>query len=286
MLIPPPRRSPDTTALTGRARELSRELPAHVVIAERAAAWVWGVDVLPPGAREATWPIEVAHPPDLPPPGLPHCRPRPAELPADDIAEHEGVRLTAPERTALDCARWLPRLEAVAALDQFLRAGLDPTALTRRVRRLTGEPHARRLREILRLSDAGAVLPGESWTRVHIMDAGLPRPATQIPVMAADRPRFFLDMGYEQYRTAVEYDGEAFHTGPACRNRDTARRTWIRTHHGWEIIVVTKEDILFHPAPFLEALATTLMHRGWTPTPSQLGRLELKLARLRRRRPP
>lgn len=280
------RRPSPPDVLTARVRSLAPVLPAHAVIAERTAAWLWGVDALPMGARRAGRPIELAVPAGRAPSDPPGCRARRTHLPAEDVTELGGVRLTTRERTALDCARWLPRLEATAALDQFLRAGVDAALLRERVRLLAGEPNARHLHEILTLSDAGAVLPGETYTRVRIMDAGLPRPQTQIPVPSSGRPRFFLDMGYECYRTAVEYDGEEFHTGRAHRQRDTARRTWIRERHGWEIIVVTKEDVLFNPEPFLEALATVLMHRGWKPTPAQLNRIDTKLTRLRRHRPP
>ncbi|ACY99428.1 type IV toxin-antitoxin system AbiEi family antitoxin [Thermomonospora curvata] len=272
--------------LTARIRSLWQAAPAHAVIAERAAAWLWGIDALPMGADRATWPIELAVPADRPLPDPPGCRVRRTHLPDADVTEVDGIRLTTFERTALDCARRLPRREAVAALDQFLRAGVDAASLRRRARLLAGRPNARRLREILALSDPGAMLPGETYTRLCIVDAGLPRPRTQIPVGRPDRPRFFLDMGYAEHLTAVEYDGEEFHTGRGRRHRDAARRTWIRDHHGWEIIVVTKEDILFNPVPFLEALTTTLLHRGWNPAPARLHRIEAELAALRRSHTP
>lgn len=60
------------------------------------------------------------------------------DVPADHIVEKAGVRLTSPARTALDCARWLPRYEAVAALDQFLRRGVKPEELAKMARTLPG----------------------------------------------------------------------------------------------------------------------------------------------------
>ncbi|SEF91075.1 Very-short-patch-repair endonuclease [Thermomonospora echinospora] len=272
--------------LTARVRSLASVLPAHAVFAERTAAWLWGVDASSMGVGRADRPIELAVPAGRASPDIPGCRTRGGHLPAEDVTYLDGVRVTTRERTALDCARWLPRLEAIAALDQFLRAGTDAALLRRRMRLLTGETHARRLREVLTLADAGAMLPGETYTRIRVMDAGLPRPRTQIPVPSSGRPRFFLDMGYEDHLTAVEYDGEEFHTARAHCRRDAARRTWIREHHGWEIIVVTKEDVLFNPAPFLETLTTILMHRGWSPAPARLDRIAAKLTRLRRHRPP
>lgn len=267
--------------LAERARAVSRALPSHVVVTRRTAAWLWGLDVLPPGVRDARWPVEVAVPPDRSPPRRPGCRSFLTSLPPTDLTEFSGVRLTTLERTALDCGRWLPRAEAVAALDQFLRSGVSRGALTERAALLAGRRNARRLREVIEISDAGAMLPGESWTRTLIVDAGLPRPVTQIPTIDQGR-RFYLDMGYEEFLVAVEYDGEEFHTRQEDRAHDDARRTWLRTVAGWEIIVVTREDVLFNPVPFLSALTTALMERGWTPTPEQLDQLEIRLAALRR----
>jgi hypothetical protein len=66
----------------------------------------------------------------------------------------------------------------VAALDQFLRRQVDIESLGSRASALAGRRNARRLREVLWLGDAGAQAPSESWTRVLIIDAGLPRPRT------------------------------------------------------------------------------------------------------------
>ena len=59
------------------------------------------------------------------------------------------------------------------------------------------------------LFDAGAQSPKETWLRLLLIQAGLPRPQTQIPV----RDEFgeaiaYLDMGWEDMKVAVEYDGE------------------------------------------------------------------------------
>ncbi|GAA3737035.1 hypothetical protein GCM10022205_23770 [Spinactinospora alkalitolerans] len=52
----------------------------------------------------------------------------------------EGVRATTLERTALDCGRLLPRLEALAALDQFVRIGVSRVDLLRRCADMRGAP--------------------------------------------------------------------------------------------------------------------------------------------------
>ena len=52
---------PDPRALAVRAHALgitSRD----VVACRRTAAWLWGLDVLPPGKRHDEWPVEVVVP--------------------------------------------------------------------------------------------------------------------------------------------------------------------------------------------------------------------------------
>lgn len=45
--------------LAARAAALSSLLPEDVVMVRRTAAWIWGLDVLPPGVDEADWEIEL-----------------------------------------------------------------------------------------------------------------------------------------------------------------------------------------------------------------------------------
>jgi hypothetical protein len=270
--------------LRARAIVLSRRLPSYAVVGRRTAAWMWGLDVLPPGVSAAAWPVEVLVPPGRSPPRREGCRCYVADYADGDVALLGGTRVTSRERTALDCARWLPRLQAVAALDRFLRAGVDPGVLAARAAVLAGERNARQLREVLALGDRGAVLPGESWTRTVIVDTGFPRPRTQVPVPGPLGTSLFIDLGYADYRVGVEYDGERHHMAPRDRERDETRRRWLRDELGWELIVVTKSDVLATPYPFLAALMTALFERGWSPHDDELIEICTRLDRLKRRR--
>ncbi|MFD0853416.1 hypothetical protein ACFQ07_14355, partial [Actinomadura adrarensis] len=176
----------------------------------------------------------------------------------------------------------LPRAEAVAALDQFLRADVDRAQLRAMARALADYRDSSRLREVLRLGDAGAASPGESWTRFTVIDTGFPRPRTQIPVMGPRGVPFYIDLGYEEFRVGLEYDGEHHHTGRYARARDETRRRWLAQEKGWEVIPVTR-DFLTRPVPYLEALLTALLHRGWNPSDKALHRITTRLTRLSRR---
>ncbi|WP_433237450.1 hypothetical protein [Actinomadura nitritigenes] len=267
--------------LTVRAAALSGLLPPDAVIARRTAAWIWGIDVLPPGVNETDWDVELITP------GPAECATGPpvadhVDLPPDHVREEAGIRVTSRARTALDCTRWLPRSEAVAALDQFLRNGVDTDELKAMARTLPGYHGNRRLRDLLRLGDRGAASPGESWVRTAVVDAGFPRPRTQVPVAGPRDRCLYVDLGYEDYRVGIEYDGERHHTGRAARAHDESRRRWLGREMGWQIIPVTKL-FLYRPAPYLEALLTALLQRGWKPDAATMNRITARLTTLSRR---
>ncbi|MGW0809545.1 DUF559 domain-containing protein [Nonomuraea sp. NPDC002799] len=180
------------------------------------------------------------------------------------------------ERTALDCARWLPRVEAVALLDQFARRGVDLDALWHR--RL----HSWRLRDTLSLADRGAASPGESRLRVILVEGGLPRPATQIKVELGGDRSVYLDLGWEEFKVAVEYDGQEHHTSPTDRQHDTDRREELR-RRGWRVIAVRRDVIPGQIADLLHHAASALIERGWRPCPEEPMRILRRIRAARRR---
>ncbi|MDA0634721.1 hypothetical protein OUY22_14955 [Nonomuraea sp. MCN248] len=186
-------------------------------------------------------------------------------LPAADVTLHDGIRVTTPARTAFDCAHWLPRAEAVVVLDQFLRRGLDLDLL--RHRTLSG-----RARGVLGLADRRAASPRESWLRVMLADCGLPRPVTQLRVALPGGRHACLDLGWEAYQVAVEYDGREHHTTPADRHDDERRREELR-RHGWRVVVAGPDVIPGRAADLLEAVAGALIERGWRPGPEGMARI-------------
>lgn len=252
-----------------RARAITLASPPGVVVVRRSAAWLRGIDVMPPGAEGHRWPLEVAVAPHETPPHRPGLKGFRAPLPASDLIVIDGVATTTDLRTALDCGRFLPRLQAVAAVDAFLHAGsVDKGELWARALPLAGERNCALLRDVVLVSDAGAQSPPESWTRVRLIDAGLPAPTTQIAVgqLYAGRAAAYLDMGYEAYLVAVEFDGEEFH-GPEAQAHDVARRQWLRDDGGWAIVVVRKGDVLRDHPLMVARVAQLLVSRG-APIPA------------------
>lgn len=108
----------------------------------------------------------------------------------------------------------------------------------------------KQLRQMLALVDSGAESPQETRTRLAIISAGLPRPRIQIEVYkewGAVVAR--LDMGWEQWRVGVEYDGAQHWTDPRVRAKDIDRTAQLE-ERGWRIIRVSadllrnRQDIL------------------------------------------
>ena len=98
--------------------------------------------------------------------------------------------------------RLFPHLDALAAA-----TGIGVQDVLTLAHRYPGARGVRKARGIVPLLDAGAQSPRESWLRMLLVDAGFPRPATQIKVSDAFRTAY-VDMGWEELRIGLEYDGD------------------------------------------------------------------------------
>ncbi|MGD9527455.1 hypothetical protein [Pseudonocardia sp.] len=145
-----------------------------------------------------------------------------APLADDETCRIDGLRVTSLSRTLVDVARWVPFMQAVVVLDAALRraaladgapeAAPGPAWATlkaasdvalRRAHGWQGAPHARRAAAF---ADWRSESPGESRSRVALLDAGLPAPELQgrIPT-ALGEPR--ADFLWREQRTVGEFDG-------------------------------------------------------------------------------
>jgi very-short-patch-repair endonuclease len=90
--------------------------------------------------------------------------------------------------------------------------------------------------------DAGSQSPKESWLRMLLTDAGFPRPTTQIAVRDEFGYEFaYLDMGWEDVRVAVEYDGDQHRSDRAQYLWDIKRLRMLNSL-GWTHVRVVNED--------------------------------------------
>lgn len=225
--------------------------PADAVLTLRhraAAAWLWsGRQGIVSGlAASALWGarwvdddavIELNWPNHRAPPGV---LTRKDTLLEDEIA-FRGLPVTTPERTAFDLARHGFEIEAVARLDALARATHYKDDDVRRLAQR--HPHVRHLRRVDRVLDwvdAGAESPQESRVRMMLVRAGYPKPATQIPVLAPDGyPRYYLDMGWEELKVAVEYDGEHHREDDRTYRNDIIRSEYVASLD-WIVVRVLK----------------------------------------------
>jgi hypothetical protein len=137
------------------------------------------------------------------------------ELRDDERQLLRGVPLTTPARTAFDLGRQPGRTVALIRVDALANAtALRPAAIEGLIKRHPGVRGLRQPRGVVDLMDSGAESPQETRTRLVLVDAGLPRPQTQI---AVDRWR--IDMGWEEFKVGVEYDGEQHWKDPPTRTR-------------------------------------------------------------------
>ncbi len=110
------------------------------------------------------------------------------------------------------------------------------------------------------LFDPGAQSPKESWLRVVLIQAGLPRPQTQIPVLDefGDSAIAYLDMGWEDVKVAVEYDGEQ-HRSDRRQYTWDVRRLEMLERLGWIVIRVVAGD---RPAEIVGRVRSALARRA------------------------
>jgi hypothetical protein len=184
-------------------------------------------------------PVELIWTNNHPPPGI---IARNERFTCDEVIEINGMAVATPQRTAFDLGRFLRRDAAVTHLDALARAtGLASEHMLPLTAMYKGARGIRRFRTAIDLMDDGAQSPKETWLRLLLIDAGYPRPQTQIPVLDSGVARAFLDMGWEDIMVAVEYDGEQHRTDRRRYVWDMRRQAFIE-RKGWIDIRVINED--------------------------------------------
>ncbi|WP_156660940.1 hypothetical protein [Mycobacterium sp. 852002-51163_SCH5372311] len=170
--------------------------------------------------------------------------------------------VTTPERTAFDIGRGGAIHSAVARLDALAAAtGFKVEDVLHIARCHHGSPGLRRLETALELVDAGAQSPRESYLRLLLIEAGFPRPQTQIPVLGANGlPAAYIDVGWEQYMVGVEYEGEHHQTERGVYVYDIQRLEMLE-QKGWLIVRVVTED---RRADIIRRVRAAMVERVWS----------------------
>ena len=182
---------------------------------------------------------------------------------AHDEFSSEGLTIATPARTAFDLGRFLKRGPAIARMDALMRARPfsieDVLVLAKRHRGARG---VKLLTDALPLVDGGAASPRETWLRLLFIDGGLPRPATQVPIVGPNgRVLRTVDMAWEEFMILVEYDGDQHRTSREQYVKDLRVIPELE-RLGWIVLRVIKED---HPGDIVRRARCALVARGWHP---------------------
>lgn len=178
----------------------------------------------------------------------------------DEVGVIADLPLTTPARTALDLACWYPRNDAVVAIDALARATrLELADVGALAQRYPGRRNIVAAREAIDLADAGSESPQETRLRLLLVDGGLPKPETQIPIFD-ERGRQVArgDMGWEGWKIIVEYDGDHHRTDERQYHGDILRSERIQAA-GWILVRVTAKD---RPGAVLQRVRAAIARRA------------------------
>jgi hypothetical protein len=164
------------------------------------------------------------------------------DVPDADQTVIDGIACTSLARTVADMVRLAPPEAGLSIADAALRfAAWDDaeraydegaaenlrSQIRSRMERNARARGIRRGRHVLDLADGRAQLPGESVSRLYLVQLGFAVPRLQVPIPAPDGGRYFVDFGLDDVNAWGEYDGEAKYLDPALRGPATLEQTLL-----------------------------------------------------------
>lgn len=185
------------------------------------------------------------------------------EIRDDELCDIDGISCTTVARTAYDLGRRLRLESGVIRIDDLLNATRSQRAdVFSLAQRYPGARGIRQLRETLEYVDAGAESPQETRLRLLLVQSGIERPVTQIPVtnkwgVAVRR----IDMGWPEWMVGVEYDGEQHWTNPDIHAGDIERLEFLAAK-GWLIVRVSARQLRYQRPEIVRRVREALASRG------------------------
>lgn len=183
-----------------------------------------------------------------------------------------GLVVADPMDVLLDLAGLLPHDDLVACIDALgslrrkdVRVPVETVRCT--AQSMTGR-HVRALRLAARDARDAVDSPRETATRLLLLGRGFPEPAINRPVLdPATGVEFFLDLSYERWMIAIEYDGKD-HFDPERVKKDRYKDEVLHDQ-GWSVLRITGHDHR-DPRHFLARLRAKIQDasgRAAQPTP-------------------
>ncbi|UXA18594.1 endonuclease domain-containing protein [Mycobacterium sp. SMC-4] len=236
--------------LTARIKAEGAWLATGAVLGGMSAAAVFGTKWIDPAA-----PAEIIRPDR-------HCAAgilaHSWSLGAGETCLVGGVSATTPARTAFDIGRSRPPDQAIPVIDALMNATRVSAAEVARVAAAhPGARGVRRLSQVLDFVDGGAESPRETTLRLILVRGGLPRPETQI---AFRELRIRVDMGWREWKVAVEYDGVQHWNDRRQRAWDIERSVLLESV-GWTVVRVSS-DMLGRREVIVERVRSKLRAAG------------------------
>lgn len=244
-----------------RAHAVAQRYPSIMAVTHEAAAALLGLWTLEPEPDiRVVVPLDGSHrsftlpPVELSPGQLGRQRVQVRRsrrpLSASELTSVNGIPVTTPLRTALDCACDLPVRCSLPVIDSALRMVTGADRYHRRGRGELSVAQARQLledmltaqgsrrgvvraRAAISLADPLAESPGESLLRWAAAAAGLPQPVSQWEV-AGPAGSFWLDLAFPQAHVGWEFDGVGKYTQAQDLRSEKQRELHI-SRQGWSV---------------------------------------------------
>lgn len=190
-----------------------------------------------------------------------------------DVLDRDGVPVTTPARTWLDLAGLLTHEDLVCAGDYLVcshqrsfgetkRAIIQLAALGQFLDHRSGTQGIPAARAAFARLRVGVDSPPETRVRLALEDAGLPRFTVDCPVFdPTGGVAFWTDLGCEEYRTCLEYDG-SHHLTPEQQSADARRDAWA-AELGWAQVRFNKLDLRQGSNWIVAKAASALRRQGW-----------------------
>ncbi|MGN6414394.1 hypothetical protein [Flexivirga sp.] len=173
-----------------------------------------------------------------------------------------GIKVTAPVQTFVDMAATSDLVDLVVLGDSLVRrTSVTPSELRAFAResRASGIGRARRAGSLVRAHVDSAQ---ETRSRLLIVLSGMPEPAVDLRFHSDDGNLLRrIDMGYEDVKLAVEYDGRQHIDRQAHWGNDIGRREYFEGL-GWRFIILISPDIWTTPGQTVERVHGALLDRG------------------------
>jgi len=172
-------------------------------------------------------------------------------VPEADTEVIDGIPCTSLARTVADVIRQVPIVVGLALADAAMRrvawddesrtydeAGAEAFRAQVGVRLPVGGRGVRRARRVIELADGRAQLPGESASRLYLLELGFASPRLQVAVPAPNGGSYFVDFGLDDVDAWGEFDGVVKYTDAQLRGAgvdiegavlaEKQREDWIR----------------------------------------------------------